>query len=383
MNTANPPGRDLKSRRLATHLRDAIRSRAYLPGGKLPTEQEIATAHAVSLTTVRRAMEILVAEGLVVRRQGAGTFVSEGAAPAGQRGSEGAVGVVVPDTTMYFPRVLKGIEQTLTGAGVRLMLACSHYDVEQDERAVTGLLDAGVAGLLLVPTLIERNDPDAYVARLNRAQVPVVLIERALDPSGPGDVSEYVRTDHEAGGYQAVAHLAGLGHRRLGLVLRGGNPSYRPVETGFLKAATELGVEVVDRIAVAAAGWQPGQADPVLRTLVEGGATGVVSLGEREATMLLSAARRAGVGVPEQLAIVAYDDDIADLADVPLTAVSPPKYHLGRLAAELLLRRLAEPDLPRHQVRLRPSIVVRDSCGAKAAAMRAQRGSIPAPRVIA
>jgi len=62
-------------------------------------------------------------------------------------------------------------------------------------------------------------------------------------------------------------------------------------------------------------------------------------------------------------------DDIADLADVPLTAVSPPKYHLGRLAAELLLRRLAEPDLPRHQVRLRPSIVVRDSCGAQKAMM--------------
>ena len=94
-----------------THLRDAIRSRAYLPGGKLPTEQEIATAHTVSLTTVRRAMQMLAAEGLVVRRQGAGTFVSEGAAPAGQRGSEVAVGVVVPDTTMYFPRVLKGIEQ--------------------------------------------------------------------------------------------------------------------------------------------------------------------------------------------------------------------------------------------------------------------------------
>jgi DNA-binding LacI/PurR family transcriptional regulator len=367
VNTANPPGRDLKSRRLASHLRDAIRSRAYLPGGKLPTEQEIATAHTVSLTTVRRAMQILAAEGLVVRRQGAGTFVSEGAAQAGQRGGDAAVGVVVPDTTMYFPRVLKGIEQTLTRAGVRLMLACSHYDVEEDERAVAGLLSAGVAGLLLVPTLIERSDPVAYVDRLNRAQVPVVLVERALDPSGPEDVSEYVRTDHEAGGYQAVAHLAELGHRRLGLVLRGNSPTSKPVETGFLKATADFGVEVVDRIAVAAAGWQPGQADPALRTLVDGGATGVVSLGEREATMLLSAARRAGVGVPEQLAIVAYDDDIADLADVPLTAVSPPKYHLGRLAAEVLLRRLAEPDLPRHQVRLRPSIVVRDSCGARKA----------------
>jgi len=368
VNGAHPPGRGLKSHQLATRLREAIRSRAYLPGGKLPTEQEIAAANTVSLTTVRRAMRILVAEGLVVRRQGSGTYVAEQAPPARQPADGAAVGVVVPDTTMYFPRVLEGIEETLTRAGVRLMLACSRYDVAEDERAVADLLKAGVAGLLLVPTLIERSDPAAYVAALNRAGVPVVLVERGLDPSGPADESEYVRTDHEAGGYQAVAHLAKLGHRRMGLVLRGGSPTSNPVATGFLRAAADLGVEIAAQIAVPSTGWQPGQADPALRALVDGGATGVVSLGDREATMLVSAARRAGVGVPDQLAIVAYDDDIADLADVPLTAVSPPKYHLGRLASEVLLRRLAEPELPKHQVRLRPSIVVRDSCGAKKAA---------------
>lgn len=369
MDIAHPPGRDLKSHQLATHLREAIKSRAYLPGGKLPTEQEIALANNVSLTTVRRALGILAAEGLVIRRHGAGTFVAEQAISAHQRGTGVAVGVVVPDTTRYFPRVIKGIEETLTKAGVRLMLACSRYDVEEDERAVADLLSAGVAGLLLVPTLIERTDPAAYVAQLSSAEVPVILVERGLDPSGPSDASEYVRTDHAAGGHQAVAHLAGLGHRRLALVLRAGSPTSNPVEAGFLRATTELGIDIADQIAVPSSGWQPGQADPALRALVNAGATGVISFGDREAAMLLSAARRAGVRVPEQLAIVAYDDDIADLADVPLTAVSPPKYHLGRLAAELLLRRLAEPDLPRHQVRLRPSIVVRDSCGAQLAMM--------------
>jgi GntR family transcriptional regulator, arabinose operon transcriptional repressor len=361
----HPPGRGLKSQRLATRLREAITSRAYPPGGRLPTEQEIAAANTVSLTTVRRAMEILAEEGLVIRRQGSGTYVAE--QPARRQPGTAAVGVVVPDTTMYFPRVLEGIEETLTKAGVRLMLVCSRYDAGADERAVASLVDAGVAGLLLVPTLIEHSDPVAYVARLNRVGVPVVLVERALDPSGPSDASEYVRTDHEAGGYQAVAHLAGLGHRRLGLVLRGGSPTSKPVEVGFLRATAELGVEVAVEIAVPRTSWQPGQADPVLRALVDSGATGVVCLGDREATMLVSAARRAGVGVPDQLAIVAYDDDIADLAEVPLTAVSPPKYHLGRLAAQVLLRRLAEPELPPHQVRLRPSIVVRDSCGSRTA----------------
>lgn len=367
MSTLDIPRRDLKSHRLATELREAIKSRTYPPGGKLPTEQELARANEVSLTTVRRAMEMLAAEGLVIRRQGAGTFVAEQptATTLRRRGGELAVGVVVPDTTMYFPAVLKGIEETLAAAGARLMLACSRYDLAEDERAVESLLDGGVNGLLLVPTLMGRADPAAYLADLYRADVPIVLVERGLDTTSPGDASEYVRTDHEAGGYQAVAHLAGLGHRRLALVLRTGSPTSEPVARGFHRAVDDLGLEAVDQIDVSPTGWRPGEPDSARRAISEQGATGVVSLGDREGTLLVSAARRAGVTVPGQLAVVTYDDDIADLAEVPLTAVSPPKYHLGRLAAELLLRRLAEPDLPRHQVRLRPSIVIRDSCGAR------------------
>ena len=90
-------------------------------------------------------------------------------------------------------------------------------------------------------------------------------------------------------------------------------------------------------------------------------------LGDREASGLVGVARRAGLDVPGDLAVVAYDDEVADLAEVPLTAVRPPKEELGRLAAQLLLRRLRlGPDAARHQVRIKPAVVVRDSCGAAA-----------------
>lgn len=74
---------------------------------------------------------------------------------------------------------------------------------------------------------------------------------------------------------------------------------------------------------------------------------------------------RTGLTVPDDLALVAYDDEIADLADIPLTAVAPPKHLLGRTAAETLLRRLGEPGLARHRILLRPSITVRQSCGVR------------------
>ncbi|CUM36482.1 Transcriptional regulator, GntR family [Streptomyces venezuelae] len=64
--------------------------------------------------------------------------------------------------------------------------------------------------------------------------------------------------------------------------------------------------------------------------------------------------------------MISYDNEFADVAETPLTAVSPPKYQLGRMAARILLRRLAEGDAaPLHQVQLRPRLVVRASCGKK------------------
>ncbi|MEU0565682.1 substrate-binding domain-containing protein [Nonomuraea sp. NPDC005983] len=351
---------ELKFQRLAAQIRAEIRSGHWPVGAKLPTEQELARIHDVSLTTVRRAVDELVDERLVLRRQGAGTFVVEHALAVPNQAA--LVGVIVPDTALYFPRVLEGIEETLTAAGARLMLACSRYEPSEEDSALERMLDSGVDGLLIVPTLIGRGDPAAEVGRLAALPVPVVLMERGLDEGD--DPSEHVRTDHEAGGYAAVRHLAALGHTRLALLTRSGNPTQPPLVRGFTGAVAALGLAAAEPFAAPQGEWNPRIATDNIRRLAAEGVTAIVCFGDREATLMLSAARRHGLAVPGDLAIVAYDDEIADLAEVPLTAVSPPKRHLGRQAAELLLRRLREPNLPLHQVRLRPGIVVRRSCGA-------------------
>jgi len=72
-----------------------------------------------------------------------------------------------------------------------------------------------------------------------------------------------------------------------------------------------------------------------------------------------------GVRVPEDLALIAYDDEVAALADTPLTAVAPPKREVGRHATELLVERLSQgADAPRQHLTLLPRLRVRDSCGA-------------------
>ena len=75
-----------------------------------------------------------------------------------------------------------------------------------------------------------------------------------------------------------------------------------------------------------------------------------------------SLAEGRGLRVPEDFAIVAYDDEIASFASVPLTAITPPKLAVGRRALETCLMRLEQrEDAPSQQVQLTPTINVRDS----------------------
>ncbi|GAA0715305.1 substrate-binding domain-containing protein [Dactylosporangium roseum] len=356
--------RDLKFQQLAGELRRGILAGDWAAGTKLPTENQLAKETGLSMTTVRRAYEELVGQGLVVRRQGAGTFVTT----PDRRGSRArcSIGVLVPDTQLYYPRVLQGIEEALSAAGARLQLATYHYDRREEELDLRFLLDSGVDGLLLVPTLLGLDDPAGRADQLMSLPVPAVFLERRLADAGPGDRTEHVCSDHQAGAYDAVMHLHRLGHERIALVTRCNNPTEAAVLQGFDRGMRDLGLATDLRHSAVKERWGPDVADEFLARLVDSSVTAALVLGDREAAFIEGAARRRGLRIPEQLALVSYDDETADVAEVPLTAVSPPKYRVGRMAAEVLLRRLAEGDAcPLHQVRLRPRIVIRASCGAR------------------
>ncbi|MFD7326381.1 GntR family transcriptional regulator [Streptomyces sp. NPDC059875] len=365
-NEVPAAGRELKFRALMAELRRGILDGTWPPGSKLPTERALATETGLSVTTVRRAYEDLVALGLVERRQGAGTFAAH--RPDGDTATAAdrrVVGVLVPDTTFYYPRVLQGIERELAAAGARLVLACSHYDPDEEDAAVRRLLSAGVHGLLLVPSLHTATDPGRRADELLALPVPAVLVERRLAAHGPGDPTEHVCTDHEGGAYDAVRHLRALGHERLALLVRTDAPTTAPIESGFARAVADLGLDEPLGVRAERDGWTPERADLAIAELCAAGVTAGLCFGDREAALVLAAARRAGLRVPDDLALISYDNEFADVAETPLTAVSPPKFQVGRLAAQILLRRLADGDAsPLHQVQLRPRLVVRASCGA-------------------
>src|SRR5690606_4121056 len=112
--------------------------------------------------------------------------------------------------------------------------------------------------------------------------------------------------------------------------------------------------------------------DEVLRQCVETATTALVILPDPYAVFFAQRAVDQGVRIPEDLAIVAYDDEVAHTADPPLTAVRPPKRHVGRLVVELAVAQLAEGvRRPPHRVHVGAQLVVRASTAGAHAGRRA------------
>ncbi|MFC0629468.1 substrate-binding domain-containing protein [Kribbella deserti] len=333
-----------KARRLAAELRRGIAELRW-PAGKLPTEAELAREQGVSLNTVRRAVDLLVQDGLVYRRQGSGMYIAS-------IGTGPLIGVAVPSMTYYYPRIITGIERELSRHGAKMLLRSTEWDSRLEAEAIESLIATDVAGLIVVPGL---DDPTSLDA-LEDLGVPIVLVERGLEL--PATQHEFVGSNHAAGARAAVKHLQALGHTRIAYLER-----TSPHTAPQIRAGLRIGLRGEPAVFESLPRWTSADAGRFLDRLVAEGVTAAVCFADREATLLVNAARQRGLDVPGELSVIGYDDEVADLSEVPLTAVSPAKADVGRLAVEVLRARLANPDGPRQQLSLIPDLVVRASTG--------------------
>lgn len=321
---------------LAEQLRERIDAGEWLDEERLPTESALAAAYVVGINTVRRAMGCLVDDGIVRRRQGSGTYVSRRTAAR----TRPVIGVIVPSRTYYFPTVIAGITEVVEAAGATLRIASSEYDDTREVRLIREMLAAGCSGLLITPTL-HQADPTSRLDLLRALPIPVVLMERLPTGSAPDDALSAIGTDVVAGGYAAVRHLVAQRRRRLGFLGRCDTATAEAAWRGFQRAVEDLALPSIPDAVMRRRVWDRSALAAYAQRAVAARLDGVVCLGDREATALLPHLRDLGMTTPEGIALVAYDDEEAASATVPLTAVSPPKREIGRLAASTLLRHLS------------------------------------------
>lgn len=345
---------------LYAHVHDTLRERivdgSIAVGDRLPTEAELTEEFSVSAITVKRALTMLRSEGYVVRRPRIGTVVIS-REPERDRRENGAVtvGYVVPGFDDAFgTRVLNGLLDA-SADRAQVVVATSHGDAEREERLIQAQLEGGIDALVLLPSSSEFIPP-AVVTLVGRG-FPIVILDRTL----AGTPISTVTSDNVAGGKLAAEHLFDLGHTRIALALSPNTVSTLDERRrGFVAAHAARHVRLdPDAIYTSVASVVPGSTvsaeDDVARLAellaAHPEVTAVVTGEYHSARLVLQAARVVGRDVPGDLSIVSFDapPEFVDAA-MPFTHVEQDQHALGRLALDLALGQLAEPDAVRQEV---------------------------------
>jgi DNA-binding LacI/PurR family transcriptional regulator len=346
-----PPGTTLFGWVKAT-LRDSIARGEYAPDEPFVTQRQIVERFGVSTTTAVRALNDLVAEGLVVRRRGRGTFV---ALPDRRGAGESAravptVAFVNYQDDAHQVAVRAGIAAECAAHGHRLT-ATSTPDVASEEALLRRVADEGALGVIAF--LRDHSRAGATIDELRRGGVPVVLVDRYL-PSMPTDA---VIFDDFAIGYDVTTAVLDRGHRALAVLWSEEDvTSVRDRLSGHYRALRDRGLpELPERSALRDYLALPApRRQERLRALLgsPGGLTAII--GGNAATMTLAASDLLGFsdGFPGSIELANMDEkgpyDVSPLAVVSATL---PAREMGSTAMRLLHERMSgSSDPPRHVV---------------------------------
>jgi len=331
--------------------------------------KDLAPLLGVSELTVRRDIAALAEQNLLTKVHGGATLPTRlGPAPRRPRAKRTrfTVGMVVPSLDYYWPQIVTGARAAAAALGVNIQLRGSSYDPAEDRRQIIRLIDAGqVQGLLLAPNL-EGEGIGERIGWISDLPVPVILVERQPPSWTPTPRQlDWVRSDHSLGIEMAVRHLHHHGHRRIGLVLTPSSPTSAHLEHGWTSACANVRLpdDLVfhESVRLDSAGHREVIGE-ILRRCGESRATALIVHSDHDALSMAQFCGERGLSIPDDLALVSYDDEMALLAEPALTAVRPPKNHVGRVAVELLVSRLLEGTRrPSQRVLVAPELVIRDS----------------------
>ncbi|MFC9243854.1 LacI family DNA-binding transcriptional regulator [Streptomyces sp. NPDC057136] len=337
---------------------------------------DLAAELGTSVETARRDVAALADVGLIRRLHGSAVWPTARLSPRETRLVRSApaapgglmLGMVVPAAGYFYPSVIRGARDAAAAVGARLLVGTTDYRRDQDATRIETLVEAGATGLLLTPSWgVEGPDP-GDLQQLADLPVPAVLVERHVPMGAPGAEGDRVSSAHAQGAASGVRHLAALGHRRIALLSRTTH-SCPHIRRGYRAAITSLGLPEDDLSPLGSTG--PGgfetfeqDADRLLDLAESDGVRAAIVHTDADAINLLQRLTVRGLRVPEDFAIVCYDDELAGLADVRLTSIAPAKHAMGEAAVKLLLRRLKEPGAESSHIELMPQLRVRESCGA-------------------
>ena len=359
-----------KYRQVFDTIEEGIHSGRYEPGQKLPSEAHLVDEFGTSRITVVRALRELQQRGLIQRRAGSGTYVSDGVAS----GASLLFGLLIPNLveTEIFGPICQGMAESSQRRKHALLWGDTTPSPEGKEVQTLNLcrqyVAKKVAGVFFAP--LERTPQNdrinqAAVAVLDEAGIPIVLLDRGYLPYPRRSPYDLVAIDHRRAGFMATEHLLQLECDRIAFVAYTHSAStidariagYR--EALFVSGAT-FEPSLVQRLS-------SNDAADLGRIVERLKPQAIVCANDRTAGQVMHTLIELDYRIPKDVRIVGIDDvQYANLLPVPLTTVHQPCREIGVAAVAAMLERIASPETPTRDILLDCRLVVRESCGALA-----------------
>jgi LacI family transcriptional regulator len=287
-------------------------------------------------------------------------FIRNDAARQLRDGRSKTIGLIVLDVrNPFFTDIARGAEDQAAVAGLTVTLGNSDEDTDRESTYLDLFEQQRVHGVLISPYA----DITQRLLRLRKRGIPAVLVDRTSTDLSVSSVS----VDDIAGGRLAVEHLISQGRRRVAYI--GGPMEIRQVADRLEGARHAVAVnpdvtlDVIPIDALSVIAGRAAGAEILTRPAAQRpdaifAANDLVAMGVLQALMM----QGHGMMIPEQIALIGYDDiDFASAAVVPLSSIRQPSALIGQTAVEILLDEAADPTIDARQVVFQPELVVRAS----------------------
>ncbi|MGW0759039.1 LacI family DNA-binding transcriptional regulator [Streptomyces sp. NPDC002814] len=333
---------------------------------QLPTIKTVAARAGVGRTTVSRVINgsELVSEkarAAVLTAIAELNYVPNSVARGLVTNRTNSVALVIPESESrlgsepYFSAVIRGVSTALAETRTQLQLVLVRDQAERDQ-LTQSVAERRVDGVLLVS--VHEHDP--LPGLLEDMGLPTVLAGRR----SPDESLSYVHSDNAGGAATAVRHLLARGRRTVATI---SGPLDMDVARsrlqGWREALEKAGHEATDRL-VASADFTEEGGEAAMRSLLEHvpELDAVFVASDVMAAGALAELRRQGRSVPDDVAVVGFDDSIiARHTNPPLSTVRQPVEEIGSMIAQILLEEIGDPEEPRRRVTLPTELVVRES----------------------
>ncbi|NPV81806.1 MAG: LacI family DNA-binding transcriptional regulator [Firmicutes bacterium] len=276
-------------------------------------------------------------------------------------GKTNMIALVIPDVrNQFFTVVARGVEDVASKYDYRVMLCNTDEDALKQQKYLEVFQSKVVDGFIIAVA----SERDRYLEKVDKGSIPFVLIDRVCE----GIPVDAVLLDNKGGAYRATTHLLQLGHKRIGFIM--GKQDTLPGRErlkGYLEALRESDLEPDENLIRDGGFTIEGGYDATRAVIAARPAPTALFVSNNAMTIgCLRAISEAAIKIPDQLAVVGFDDsEWAEFFTPRLTVVRQPAYTMGTIAGEILFQRIfGNAPQERQEIILKPELVIRESCGA-------------------